>query len=325
VRLLILGGTVFLGRHVVAAALERGHDVTILSRGLSGHPPPPGVEWVRGDRDGGLDALGRRSWDAIVDTSGYVPRVVAQSAALDAGHYTFVSSGNVYADPSRPGLTEDAPVEALPPDHGEDVADHYGALKAACERELPAGALVVRSGLIAGAHDPTHRFTYWAERVAAGGAVLAPEPRTQPVQLIDARDTAEWIVRSAEDRLGGTFNVTGEPTTLEDLLRALPGDGELTWVDEEWLLDQGVEPWADLPLWLAPSANPELAGFLSVDVSKALAAGLTLRPLAETARAALDHPEPPQTSYGLGVPPAGIAREREADLLARWGGQPVSA
>jgi 2'-hydroxyisoflavone reductase len=222
-RLLILGGTVFLGRHVVDAALAAGHDVTIMSRGRSGTPPPKEVEWVKADRDGGLGVLGRRSWDAIVDTSGYVPRVVAQSAALDAGHYTLVSSGSVYADTSRPGITEDAPVLELPSDHGEDVATHYGPLKAACERELPEDALVVRSGLIAGAHDTTHRFTYWAERIAAGGDVLAPEPRYQPVQLIDARDMAEWIVRSAEQRLAGTYNVTGEPTTLERVLDALPG------------------------------------------------------------------------------------------------------
>jgi 2'-hydroxyisoflavone reductase len=146
-RLLVLGGTIFLGRHVIDAALAAGHDVTAFSRGVSGEPPPADVEWVKGDRDGGLDALGGRAWDAIVDTSGYVPRIVEQSFALDHGHYTFVSSMNAYADVSRPGATEDAPLH-------EDDVDDYGPQKAACERAVD-GALVVRSGLIAGAFDPT--------------------------------------------------------------------------------------------------------------------------------------------------------------------------
>jgi 2'-hydroxyisoflavone reductase len=317
-RLLVLGGTVFLGRHVVDAALAAGHDVTAFSRGRSGSPPPADVEWVRGDRDGGLGALGGRSWDAIVDTSGYVPRVVAQSAALEHGHYTFVSTGNVYADTSRPGLTEDAPLLDLPEDHGEEVPAHYGPLKAACERLLGDGALIVRSGLIAGAHDTTHRFTYWAERIAEGGQVLAPGPPSQPCQLIDARDTAEWIVRCADAGTRGAFNVTGEPTTLGPVLGGLPGDAELVWADEAWLLDQGVEVWHDLPLWLAPGANPELAGFLAADVSKAVAAGLTFRPLAETARWALSAPEPPATEFGTRTKPAGMSRSREAELLAEW-------
>ena len=308
-RLLVLGGTVFLGRHVVGAALAAGHDVTVLSRGRSGAPPPAEAEWVKADRDGGLGALGRREWDAIVDTSGYVPRVVAQSAALDAGHYTFVSSGSVYADTSRPGVTEDAPVLELPPDHGEDAATHYGALKAACERVLPQGALVVRSGLIAGAHDPTGRFTYWAQRIAAGGDILAPEPRDQPVQLIDVRDLAEWIVKSAEAQHSGTYNVTGKSTTLEHLVEALPGNARPIWTSESWLLEQGIEPWTDLPLWLAPTANPDLKGFLAVDVSKAIGAGLTYRPLADTASAALEHPS---------AQPAGISRERERELLCAY-------
>jgi 2'-hydroxyisoflavone reductase len=315
-RLLILGGTVFLGRHVVDAALTAGHDVTVLSRGRSGTPPGKDVEWVKADRDGGLDALGHGSWDAIVDTSGYVPRVVAQSAALDAGHYTFVSSGSVYADTSRPGVTEEAPVLELPPDHGEDVAAHYGALKAACERVLPQGALVVRSGLIAGAHDPTGRFTYWARRIAAGGDVLAPEPRDQPVQLIDVRDMAEWIIRSAEARRASTYNVTGEPTTLEHLLKSLPGDATLTWADEECLIRHDVQPWTDLPLWLAPTHNPGLAGFLAVDVGKARDAGLTYRPLQDTAHAALAHPDPPRANFGVGVQSASLSAACERELLA---------
>lgn len=312
-RLLVLGGTVFLGRHVIGAALAAGFEVTAFSRGRSGAPPPSDVEWVRGDRDGGLAALGGRAWDAIVDTSGYVPRVVAQSFALEHGHYTFVSSGNVYADVSRPGVDESAALLDLPGDHGEDVPRFYGPLKAACER-VADGALIVRSGLLAGPFDPTRRFTYWASRMAAGGEVLAPGPPEQPCQLIDVRDAAEWIVRCAAGGVTGAFNVTGLPTTLGAVL----GDGELVWVDGEWLTEQGVEEWTDLPLWLAPSANPELAGFLALDVSKAVAAGLTFRPLAETVAGALEQPALGPLRYGTQTPPAGMSRERERELLAAW-------
>jgi 2'-hydroxyisoflavone reductase len=291
-RLLVLGGTVFLGRHVIDAALAAGHDVTAFSRGRSGEPPPADVEWVRGDRDGGLGALGGRSWDAIVDTSGYVPRVVEQSYALEHGHYTFVSSGNVYADVSRPGVNESAPLH-------DSAVDEYGPLKAACER-VARGALIVRSGLIAGAFDPTYRFTYWAERIASGRGFLAPGPPDQPCQLIDACDEAEWIVRCAERGVTGPFNVTGEPTTLGAVL----GESAV-WVDGDWLIEQGVEEWTELPLWVA---DPAFAGFLALDVSKAVAAGLTFRPLEETIRSALEHPGPP----------AGMSREREAELLRRY-------
>ena len=278
-RVLVLGGTVFLGRHVVDAALAGGHDVTVFSRGRSGSAPPDDVEWVKGDRDGELGRLGARSWDAVVDTSGYLPRVVAQSVALDCGHYTFVSSGNVYADLSVRGIAEDAPLASLPDDHGDDVSEHYGPLKAACEALLPAGALIVRSGLICGAHDSTGRFTYWAERVARGGVALAPGPVDQPMQLIDARDQAEWIIRCAETGVGGAFNVTGVRSTLGAVLSSIPGEAELRWVDGDWLLEQGVEPWSDLPLWLP---LPELQGLADMNVDKAVAAGLTFRPVAET-------------------------------------------
>ena len=316
-RLLVLGGTVFLGRHVIDAALAAGHDVTAFSRGVSGAPPPTDVEWVRGDRDGGLGALGGRSWDAIVDTSGYVPRVVAQSFALEHGHYTFVSSGNVYADVSRPGVDESAPLLSLPVDHGEDVPAFYGPLKAECERVVD-GALIVRSGLIAGAGDPTRRFTYWAARIADGGDVLAPGPPSAPLQLIDVRDTAEWIVRCAAAGVTGAFNVTGLPTTLGAVLEALPGSADLVWADGDWLAERGVEEWTDLPLWLALSKNPELAGFLALDVSKAVAAGLTFRPLAATAAAALAVPAAGPMKFGTETAPAGMSRERELELLREW-------
>ncbi|MBI5105896.1 MAG: NAD-dependent epimerase/dehydratase family protein [Solirubrobacterales bacterium] len=323
-RLLILGGTLFLGRHVVDAALARGHDVTTFTRGktVPPAPPPPGVEALHGDRDGDLGALEGRTWDAVIDTSGYVPRVVDLSAALLAGaveHYVFVSSISAYADPSRVPITEDDPTAELPADHGEDVAAHYGALKAACERAVearfPGRALHVRAGLIVGPHDPTGRYTWWVERVARGGEVLAPAPRDQPAQLIDARDLAAWMGDAAQRRVAGTMNATGRPFAFA---RLLDGAEHVTWVDEAFLLDQGVQPWQDLPLWVAPQTRPGLRGFQQADVTRAFAAGLTTRPLEETARDTLALGGPPRPKAGVEIPPPGLAPEREAALLAAW-------
>jgi len=325
-RILVLGGTVFLGRHVVADALARGHAVTLFNRGKSGPGLFPEAEHVRGDRDGDLDALRGREWDAVIDPSGYVPRVVRASSELlrDAvGHYLFVSSISVYGTFPEPGMTEGAPVEALPEGGTEDVDAHYGALKAACEREVdaafPGRALQVRAGLIVGPYDPTERFTYWVARIAEGGEVLAPEPADQPVQLVDARDLAAWCLDAVEAGRTGTVNATGAPTTmralLEELREALPGDAWLRWVEEAELLAAGVEPWEELPLWLAPSAHPDLRGFLAVDASRA---AIPARPLAQTARDTLawvrERPGPPVGTRA--ATPAGISRGRERELLA---------
>jgi 2'-hydroxyisoflavone reductase len=335
VRLLILGGTLFLGRHIVESALARGHDVATFTRGETNPDLFAGiVERLRGDRDGDLSALAGRRWDAVVDTSGYVPRVVGASASLlahGADHYTFVSSGSVYADVSREGVDEQAVVEELPEDADEDVERHYGALKAACERAahhaFPGRALIVRAGLIVGPHDPTSRFTYWVTRLARGGDVLAPEPQHQPVQLIDARDLADWLVRTAEERTAGVFNATGPAgwLTMADLLEgvraATGGRARLVWVDEPFLLDHGVEPWTQLPLWLAPGEDPLHRGFLAVDVSRALAAGLEFRALEATVRDTLawarGEPAAMQSS-GISLPPGGLSSAREAELLAAW-------
>src|SRR5918997_2909258 len=282
-RVLVLGGTVFVGRHIVAEALARGHDVTLFNRGRT-HPELfEGVEELRGDRErGDLAALAGRSWDAVVDTSGYVPRVVRASAELLAGsaaQYTFVSTGSVYADFSRPGIGEGSPVATVDDETTEDVGQHYGALKALCERAaeaaLPGRVLSVRAGIIVGPHDPTGRFTYWVHRVARGGEVLAPEPRDQRVQVIDARDLAAWILDAAERGLAGVFNAAGPatPLTMETLLeeiRASSGsDSRLVWVGEDALLADGMEPARDLPLWVAPGANTDVAHFFTLRVEKA--------------------------------------------------------
>ena len=297
-RLLVLGGTKFLGRHAVAHALEQGHEVTTLTRGQTNPELFPEAEHLRGDRDGGLDALRGREWDGVVDTSGYVPRVVRQSAELlrDAvQRYVFVSSISVYAEP------EDEP-------DSEDIEQHYGALKRACERVLEEvygdRSARVRAGLIVGPHDPTDRFTYWPRRLAAGGDVLAPGEPEQPVQIVDARDLAAWLVQLALEGPGGTFDATGPQLTLGGLLERLRGDANLIWVDNQTVLDAGVTPWTELPLWLP---DPEAWFLMQRDVP----AWATTRPLEDTARDTLE--------WDRSVPgdrPT-LTPEREAEVLAK--------
>jgi 2'-hydroxyisoflavone reductase len=328
-----------VGRHLVEAALARGDDVTIFTRGRSNPNLFPEARRLTGDRDGDLSALEEGAWDAAVDTSGYFPRVVRASTELLAdrvGHLTFVSSGSVYADHSRPGTDESAPVHELAPGAAEELGSPqaYGGFKALCERAaeaaMPGRVLTVRAGLVVGRHDPTNRFTYWVARIARGGEVLAPEPRTQPVQILDVRDLSEWILRMADEGRGGVFNAAGpeRPLTLEGTLvrirDGLGADAAFTWVEERFLVDAGVEPFQDLPLWLAPTVEPDWAGFLALDASRAVATGLRFRPLDETARWILDwarNAEPPPKTAGVAMAPAGLTPEREADLLAAWHGR----
>jgi 2'-hydroxyisoflavone reductase len=239
-----------------------------------------------------------------------------------------VSSISVYADPSRPGLDEEA---ELLGSADEDSDEHrYGARKAlaeqAAERILPGRVLSVRAGLIVGPDDPTNRFTYWISRIARGGEVLAPEPRDQPVQFIDVRDLAAWMLDMAEHGTVGTFNVVGpaRPLSLGGLLEGIRaevgGEARLEWIDEQFLLDAGVEPWSELPVWFAPSANPEHAGFLSFDISRALASGLRIRPLAETVRDTLtwSGAEGGSRETFSGFSPAGLDPAKERGVLERW-------
>jgi 2'-hydroxyisoflavone reductase len=330
--LLILGGTSFLGRHLVDAALARGHGVALLNRGRTRPGLWREVEELRGDRDGDLKALGERSWDAVIDTSGYVPRVVQASAELLAAaapHYTFVSSISVYAD-FRSGPNETSPLARLAEPESEDVQRHYGPLKAGCERVVeaafPRGALIVRPGLIVGPWDPTGRFTYWPARLARGGDVLAPEPRDLKVQFVDARDLAAWTIALVERGTTGIFNATGPVPrpTLEELLetcrRVADSPARLRWVGAEFLRAAGVEEFSDLPLWIV---DRDMAGFMDADVSRAVGAGLRFRPLEETVRDTLawarDHPEwEPSRKQGVSLPAAGMSGEREAELLGQW-------
>jgi 2'-hydroxyisoflavone reductase len=309
----------------VEAALARGHEVTLFNRGQTNPDLFPEVETLRGDRDGDLSPLRGRSWDAVVDPSARIPRWVratAEQLTDVVEHYTFISSGSVYADTSRPGVDENGPVHTVADETVEEITDAetYGALKVLCERaaeeRMPGRVLSVRAGLIVGPYDPTGRFTYWVHRIARGGDVLAPEPRLQPVQFIHGRDLAEWIVTMAERRQAGVFNATGpeQPLTTEQLLEeciaATGSDARLVWVDESFLVENGVEAWSDLPLWLAPEANP------AVNVSKAVRAGLRFRPLAETLLETLEGAEP--------TPDAGLSPDREEELLEAWKARSLS-
>jgi len=318
VRLLLLGGPKFLGRAVVDAGLERGHELTLFNRGLTGADLYPELERIVGDRDGGLDGLRGRSWDAVVDTSGYVPRVVGDSAQLLADaveHYVFVSSISVYASFAEV-VDEDAPLAELSAPGSEDVGADYGALKAlseqAVESALPGRATAVRPGLIVGPNDPTGRFTYWPHRIARGGDVLVPGPAWRPVQLVDVRDLARWIVTAAEQRLAGTFNATG-PTTMGaivDAARRVTGaSARAVEVDDAFLAAQEVGEWMELPLWVDPRSDG-WQKFLEVDTSRAVAAGLTFRSLDETVAGTLAEAEP--------VDGVGLTPERERELLGAW-------
>lgn len=340
-RILILGGTIFLGRHLVDAALAGGHEVTLFNRGQHHPDLYPQLEHLRGDRRGDLRTLEGRTWDAVIDTSGYIPSLVRASARLLAeavGQYVFISTISVYSDVSIPGMDESASVDTTTPEQLREAeaivppakgtvariyAEKYGALKALCEQAaeecLPGRVLNVRPGLIVGPYDYSDRFTYWPGRVARGGEVLAPGRPERAVQLIDVRDLAEWIIRMVEAGQMGTYNATGpaEPLTMGDILDscklASGSDATFTWVDEAFLLAENVQPWSQIPLWLPES--PEDAGFNAIDIKKALSVGLTFRPLLEIARDTLawDSTRPADEERQ-----AGLAADDEARLLRAW-------
>jgi 2'-hydroxyisoflavone reductase len=324
VRLLILGGTKFLGRAAAENALHRGHEVTLFNRGQTNAGLFPEAEHLHGDRDGGLGALEGREWDAVIDPSGYVPRVVRASAELlrDAvGHYVFVSSISVYRDFSRAHFDESAPRIVLDDPSVEEVMEHYGGLKALCEDVVAEvfgeRSANVHAGLIVGPNDPTDRFTYWPARVARGGEVLAPGRPERPVEFVDARDLGAWLITVAEQRTAGAFNATRDGLTMAEVLEtcgAVSGsDASFTWVDEPFLLEREVGQWMELPLWIAES-DPEWAHMQEADVSRALAAGLTFRPLSETVRDTLAWAQSKDGSNE----DVGLDPERERELLAEW-------
>ncbi|HEY6326229.1 MAG TPA: NAD-dependent epimerase/dehydratase family protein [Candidatus Cybelea sp.] len=317
---LVLGGTRFLGRHIVATLAERGHRVVCFHRGSTRCALPSAVEERFGDRNADLSAVDTERWDAIVDVNALEPEQVERSLRLRADRYVFVSTVSVYADFSVAGIAEDAAtIETFDP---ADAAVAYGGKKAACERlvrqRYPQNAAILRPGLIAGRWDYTGRFTYWCERLMRGGSVLVPAPADRRVQFVDAADIARFAETVVTRKVFGVFNLVGpaRPTSMPQLLREAAfvarelgaPPSRLSWIDGALLTERGVEPWTEMPLW-AP--GDEWSGLLEISNAAALAAGLELRPIAETVRAVLDWTQaehPPN--------PAGLDAGREAELLS---------
>ncbi len=328
-KILILGGTKFLGPELVEAARARGHTLTLFNRGKTNPGLFPDVEKLHGDRDDGtLDALRGRAWDVVIDTSGFVPRKVKATAELLAasGQYVFISSISVYDKPPATGVDESGRVGTLKDPAVEKVDElTYGPLKAACERAaeaaMPGKVTVVRPGLIVGPGDGTDRFTYWPVRLAAGGDTIAPGAPADSVQLVDVRDLAAWTIVAAEERHLGIYNVVGPKETLgvgELLTRtnaALGGHARLEWIEAKFLAEHKVEAWSDMPVWVDPTSDD--AGVSRVSCRKAIARGLTFRPLEATVKDTMTWfaTLPAERRNKLR---AGISREREAEVLAAW-------
>ncbi len=328
-KILILGGTKFLGPELVDAARGRGHALTLFNRGKTNPGLFPDVEKLHGDRDDGtLDALRGRTWDVVIDTSGFVPRKVKATAELLSGarQYLFVSSVSVYDKPPTTGVDESGAVGKLTDPNVEKIDEgSYGPLKAACERAaeaaMPGKVTNVRPGLIVGPGDGSDRFTYWPARIKDGGDVMAPGDPADPVQYVDVRDLAAWMIRAAENGDVGVYNVAGpkERQGVGEMLTrtnaATGGRARFEWVDAKFLASQKVEAWSDMPVWVDPVSDD--AGIARVSSARAIAKGLTFRPLEETVKDTLTWfatlPEERRNKLR-----AGITRAREAEVLAAW-------
>ena len=326
-RILIIGGTRFLGRHLVDAALERSHDVTLFNRGKSNPDLFPRLETIIGDREKDVEKLGEagRIWDAVIDTSGYFPRIVRLSAEVLAprvARYVFISSISVYENFKKVGINESDPVGKIEDETVEEITgETYGPLKALCEQAVEnifgfERTLIIRPGLIVGPHDPTDRFTYWPVRVARGGDVLAPQKPEAAIQIIDVRDLAEWIISLIQQNASGIYNATGPDYELTigkllEVSKQVSGsDANFRWASVDFLNQNKIEPWSDMPTWVPD--DEEGVGFSRVDVSKAMEAGLTFRPLEDTVRDTLEWAQTRPPGY---VWRAGLAAEREQEVL----------
>ncbi|RXJ00914.1 NAD-dependent epimerase/dehydratase family protein [Anaerobacillus alkaliphilus] len=321
--ILVIGGTRFIGIHIVDELLRKKHKVTLFNRGKTNADYFPTVERIVGNRDDDLSMLTNNHWDAVIDTCGYVPRIVQKSATTLApvsDMYVFVSSISVYRDFSQLNIDEQAEVTVLENSNTEEVTgETYGPLKALCEQEVekafPGRALIVRPGLIVGPYDSTDRFTYWPMRVARGGEVLAPGSKNAPVQFIDARDLAAYIVSGIEQKVTGIYNVTGpkETLTFEGFLSTcrsvLNDDVSFTWVDDQFLAKNEVGHWIEMPLYI-PEA---MSGMLAANIDKALSTGLSFTSLEKTIQ------DTYQWDVERNIPvsdrKAGLAAEKEAVVL----------
>ena len=324
-KILLLGGPRFLGYALIESALKRDHEITLFNRGRTNPDLYPEVVKLVGDRDGGLDVLKGRRWDAVIDTCGYLPRVVRSSAEFLKGavkQYVFISSISVYADEATPRQDESAAVGKIAEPNTETITgETYGPLKYLCEQAVEKvfrkNALIIRPGLIVGPRDPSDRFTYWPVRIARGGEVLAPGNPGAVCQIIDVRDLADWVILMAEGRKNGVYNATGPNynLTFADILytakRITKSEASFTWVKNEFLLDNQVGPFVEMPLWLPDEAG----GLMNVDVQKAIRDGLVFRPVAETAADTLTWHTTRSADYEWR---AGLSIEREQELLRKW-------
>lgn len=318
-KVLILGGSHFLGIHLTEELVNRGHEVTLFNRGTS--PVDFPVQQLKGDRDGNLKALQGGKWDAVIDTSGHLPRIVEQSAKLLSDmtdHYTFISTIGVYDNFKTFPIDESYSLAILADPKNEEITEKtYGALKALCETEVqhyfPSGALILRAGLLVGPYDPTDRFTYWVRRAAMSGTILATDTE---VQVIDARDLSKWIVKMVEEQVSGIYNATGPTYSLEHILlecqNVVGRHDPIVPVSEKFIIEQEIQDWVELPLWLSSSRG--MPGFSKISSQKALESGLQIRPLKETIASVLEW----DTERGLPKLKAGLDEEKEARLLAIW-------
>lgn len=327
-RILVLGGTGFIGPHIVNACRDHGHTLTLFNRGKRNASLFPDLETRHGDRNGQLEALNTGEWDVVIDNSGYVPRHVKLSAELlepRVGRYIFVSSISAYADLGPAGIKEDDPTAKLAGPTVEEVnGETYGGLKALCEQTVEQiygkRATIIRPTYIVGPGDPTDRFTYWPVRVARGGQMLAPGAPTDPIQFIDVHDLADFMRRCAEENLEGRFNLCNPPRSvsmgalLDVAKRVSRSDAEPVWADEAFLADNKVLESGEIPIW-APSTG-DFAGIALVDCARALERGLRISPVEKTVADTLawhrTRPEEQQQNLR-----AGLSAAREAELLAK--------
>ena len=321
-KILVIGGTRFMGRTFVETAIRQRHEITLFNRGQTAPELFPDIERLEGDRERDLTRLKGRKWDAVLDTCGYVPRIVRKSADFlidSVEQYIFISSISVYADFSNPGLNEASPLGVLEDETIEKVTnDTYGPLKVLCENAVnekyPGRATILRCGLIVGPYDPTDRFTYWPVRIQQGGEVLAPSPPHMQVQFIDAADLAHFILLLAKKKTDGVFNTTGpaDEISMQQFLRKCTdvtgGNASLTWVSEEFITGNDV---GHIPVW----TPKEWRGIFQADCTKAIRAGLVFRPLEQTIRSTLDWHNTRPSDYELKV---GLKPDREMDLLKKW-------
>jgi len=323
-KILILGGTIFLGKHLVNSAQKKGHEVTLFNRGKHNPDWFPNVEKLKGDRDGDFESLKGRTFDAVIDTSGYVPRIVKLSAEFmkdKTDNYTFISSISVYKDFSEMGMNENSAAGTIEDETTEEITgESYGPLKYLCEKTVEEiykeRALNIRPGLIVGEDDPSDRFGYWIYRINKGGKVLAPGPKEKNVQFIDVKDLADWTIKMVEEKNIGTYSATGPDYNLtfekliDDCKKVSGSNAEIVWIDQRFLMNENAGAYVELPLWLPD----EMDGGNNCDVSKAIGKGLTFRLLEETLKDSMEFINS-KKDYTL---KAGLKTERETELIKKW-------